>query len=132
VPAVLLAFAVLVPAGAGAARPACARALRGTGLRLPAAVRLTTRCASYTLAPDGRIRVSAPPQAPSAGVNSMAVAGSGAPILTQGGRIAVQRDGRTVWRSHGRFQASGVFVLIAPAVVAFSYDAYALDPLSAP
>jgi hypothetical protein len=54
----------------------------------------------------------------------MLVAGEGACLVQRGGRIAVVRNGREVWRSAGRYRLNGVFAKLGPQAVAFSYDSY--------
>jgi hypothetical protein len=54
----------------------------------------------------------------------MQIAGPGAAVVQHGGRIAVLRDRREVFRSTGRFRAAGVFALAGRRAVAFSYDDY--------
>ena len=54
----------------------------------------------------------------------MAIAGPSALVVQRGGRIAVLRGGREVWRSTGRFRAAGVFATLGVRSVAFSYERY--------
>ncbi len=115
----VLIVAACVSASASAAPPACAR--HAAGPRLPAALRLSTACATYTVSRDGRVRASSTPPLIGEGISSMAVAGIGAPVLQDGRRIAVRAGGKTVWRSRGRFKANGVFALARPGAIAFTY-----------
>jgi hypothetical protein len=55
----------------------------------------------------------------------MQIAGPGAALAEHGGRIAVLRGDREVWRSVGRFRVNGVFATVGPRAVAFSYDDFA-------
>lgn len=54
----------------------------------------------------------------------MQMAGPGAPVVQRGGRIAVLRAGRELWRSAGRFRAVAVFATVGPDAVAFSYERF--------
>ena len=104
-------------------RPASAQTR--TGPRgLPAAVVFETSRATHTLLPSGRILVAPARRGRCAGAASMLVAGEGACLLQRGGRIAVVRDAREVWRSSGRYRRNGVFAKLGPHAVAFSYDSY--------
>jgi hypothetical protein len=115
---------VLVP-GAGGAGPACARSLSAQPPRLPAAIRITTSCAVYTVLRGGRGVSIEPRRRPlGAGISWMQVAGPGAAVVQHGGRIAVLRDRREVFRSAGHFRAAGIFALAGRRAVAFSYDDY--------
>ena len=55
----------------------------------------------------------------------MQIAGPGAALAERGGRIAVLRGGREVWRSTEQFRINGVFATVGPQAVAFSYDDFA-------
>ncbi len=55
----------------------------------------------------------------------MQIAGPGVPVVQRGGRIAVLRGGREVWRSTERFRAVAVFATLGRRVVGFSYERYA-------
>lgn len=104
---------------ASGAPPACAR--HAAGPRLPAALRLTTACATYTVSRDGRVHASTTPRRIGEGISWMATAGNGAPVVQRGPEITVVAHGKTVWRSRGHFKANGVFALVGPRVVAFTY-----------
>jgi hypothetical protein len=119
-----LSAVVLVP-GAGGAVPACARSRFARPPFLPAPIRIATTCAVYTVFPGGRGVAVAPRRRPlGAGIGWMQIAGPGAAVVQHGGRIAVLRDGREVFRSAGRFRAAGVFALVGRRAVAFSYEDY--------
>ena len=95
-----------------------------TGPRgLPAVVAFETRRAVRTLLPNGRIVVAPPRRQRCGGTTSMLVAGHGACLVQHGGRVAILRAGREVWRSTGRYALNGVFAKLGPRV-AFSYDSY--------
>jgi hypothetical protein len=118
------ACAIAPAAHAGtASRPSCAKSARAEASAIPAPLRITTSCAAYTVFPDGRIGVAPRPRPPS-GISWMAIAGANAPVVQRGGRIAVLRNGREIWRSTGRFRAVGVFASLGPRAIAFSYESY--------
>jgi hypothetical protein len=121
-----LAVACVVPPAADtdtATGPSCAKSVRFGRLGLPAPLRITTSCAVYTVSPDGRVVVSRKPPSPR-GVTWMSIAGAGAPVLQRGDRIVVLRNGREIWRSVGRFRATGVFAIVGGRAVAFSFERY--------
>lgn len=89
---------------------------------LPAAVKVVTGCATFTISPDGRVGVAPTPRAIGQGVASTLLAGTGAPVVQQGKRIAILAGGRVIWRSRGRFRAIGVFALLGRRSIAFSYE----------
>jgi hypothetical protein len=120
-----LAVALAPVSAAGASAPRCAaRPIREANVAVPAPIRITTRCAAYVVRPNGGVEIAAPPRSPGAGISWMEVAGDGAPVVQRGSRIAVVRDGREAWRSHGRFRAAGVFALLGSRAVVFGYDDY--------
>ncbi|HEY3207341.1 MAG TPA: hypothetical protein VGJ58_10365 [Gaiellaceae bacterium] len=97
----------------------------GAGPRgLPAPVAFETSRSVHTLLPSGRIVVARTRRERCGGTTWMLVAGGGACLVQRGGRIAVLRNGREVWRSSGRYRLIGVFAKLGPRAVAFSYDSY--------
>jgi hypothetical protein len=123
---VALAGACAVAPAASAdsgARPRCAKPPQVGSIVIPAAVRVTTRCAVYTVSPSGRIAAAARPRQPQ-GITWMAVAGPNATVVQRRGRIAVLRGTRELWRSAGRFRAAGIFATVGPHTIAFSYESY--------
>jgi hypothetical protein len=123
----MLVLAVVgVVLGAPEARgsiPACAKPVRAVSVRLPASVQVTTPCAVYTVSSAGRATVAKRLRLPD-GITWMAIAGPNASVVQRGGRVAVLRGGREVWRSRGRFRAVGVFATLGDRAVAFSYERY--------
>ena len=114
----------LASSGAGAIDPVCSHRAETSKLRLPAAVRVVTGCATYVISPTGAAHASNTPRLVGGGISWMAVAGVGAPVRQEGANIAVLDGGRIVWRSHGRFRAVGVFATVGPSEIAFSDDSY--------
>jgi hypothetical protein len=92
---------------------------------LPAPVVFETSRAAHTLFPSGRVRVArARRPEPCGGTTWMLIAGEGACLMQRGGRIAVVRNGRDVWRSTGHYRLNGVFAKLGRRAVAFSYERY--------
>lgn len=104
---------------------ASAKEFRSPGPRgLPAPVVFETSGAVHTLLPNGRIVAARARRERCGGITSMLIAGEGACLVQRGGRIAVVRSGRDVWRSTGRYRLNGVFAKLGPRAVAFSYEHY--------
>lgn len=135
---VVLAALALVCAGAGAAGqpiPRCARGFSGHAhAGLPAPVLLQTRCARFLVQTDGSVAaLPLPSPRPWYGGSPL---GEGTWLRHKDGHLLVFRDGRTLWRSHARYDLSGrhgAWGILGPGALAFVYDhTLYMSPLDGP
>ncbi|MGH3009866.1 MAG: hypothetical protein ACRDLM_10755 [Gaiellaceae bacterium] len=108
---------------AASAVPRCSRQAHA-GQRIPAAVKVVTGCATYMISRSGHVFVAATSRPIGQGVSWTLLAGAGAPVVQRGSHIAVFAHGRVVWHSRRRFRASGVFALVGPRSIAFTYERF--------
>jgi hypothetical protein len=119
--ATAIVLAAATPAHAGG--QVCSRHAH-VGQPLPAAVKVVTACATFTVYSNGHVRVAATPRAIGQGTSWTLLAGVGAPVVQRERKVAILAHGRAMWRSRGRFRANGVFALVGPSSIAFTYERF--------